>query len=338
MPGEAARVPSIDQLVELHQALWWFMDLDHARITPTFEQENQCLPRFERLADALDQIRPGIETVRSWPTKIGRALRSIVSAFDETTRLWGWDWIVKPKSERSTYLKERCASLDNALDEPIPEAALFLADRWDEGKHCPYDDLADEARRRGLIPRSMTPKEAHDQYKEARARFNWEPRFGKCYPKIGETEYKALAEAWHTLRSELLRLAPDRVERPPWQARPEPASPSAPQADGHEDSAEVKPLPDSPTSSTQGPSMPARPLPSDRELLLRMLDEITEFLRNATKLQETMRTTRRLRNVPETTSLFSRNMLSSPPLGAKQGGGQHGRLCTGNRTEDEAAL
>ena len=45
-----------------------------------------------------------------------------------------------------------------------------------------------------------------------------------------------------------------------------------------------------------------------------------------------------LRNVPETTSLFSRNMLSSPPLGAKQGGGQHGRLCTGNRTEDEAAL
>ena len=47
---------------------------------------------------------------------------------------------------------------------------------------------------------------------------------------------------------------------------------------------------------------------------------------------------RMLRNVPETTSLFSRNMLSSPPLGAKQGGGQHGRLCTGNRTEDEAAL
>ena len=45
-----------------------------------------------------------------------------------------------------------------------------------------------------------------------------------------------------------------------------------------------------------------------------------------------------LGNVPETTSLFSRNMLSSPPLGAKQGGGQHGRLCTGNRTEDEAAL
>src|SRR5271157_614889 len=43
-------------------------------------------------------------------------------------------------------------------------------------------------------------------------------------------------------------------------------------------------------------------------------------------------------NVPETTSRFSRNMLSSPPLGAKQGGGQHGRLCTGNRTEDEAAL
>ena len=47
---------------------------------------------------------------------------------------------------------------------------------------------------------------------------------------------------------------------------------------------------------------------------------------------------RSLRNVPETTSRVSRNLLSSPPLGAKQGGGQHGRLCTGNRTEDEAAL
>ena len=63
------------------------------------------------------------------------------------------------------------------------------------------------------------------------------------------------------------------------------------------------------------------------------------------KLEPTWRRLRRLksllvalRNVPETTSLFSRNMLSSPPLGAKQGGGQHGRLCTGNRTEDEAAL
>ena len=45
-----------------------------------------------------------------------------------------------------------------------------------------------------------------------------------------------------------------------------------------------------------------------------------------------------LRNVRDTTSLFSRYMLSSPALGAKQGEGQHGRLCTGNRTEDEAAL
>ena len=45
-----------------------------------------------------------------------------------------------------------------------------------------------------------------------------------------------------------------------------------------------------------------------------------------------------LRNGPETTSRFSRNMLSSPPLGAKQGGGQHERLCTGSRTEDEAVL
>ena len=45
-----------------------------------------------------------------------------------------------------------------------------------------------------------------------------------------------------------------------------------------------------------------------------------------------------VRNRPGITSRFSRNMLSSPLLGAKSAGGQHGRLCTGNRTDDEAAV
>ena len=65
---------------------------------------------------------------------------------------------------------------------------------------------------------------------------------------------------------------------------------------------------------------------------------ITKQGRSSRSTRSTTFETPPLRNVPETTSLFSRNMLSSPPLGAKQGGGQHGRLCTGNRTEDEAAL
>jgi transposase len=43
-------------------------------------------------------------------------------------------------------------------------------------------------------------------------------------------------------------------------------------------------------------------------------------------------------NGTEITSRFAWNLVSSPRIGAQPGGVQHGRLCTENRTDDEAAL
>ena len=216
MSEEATRVPSVDQLVEVHQALWGFHELNTYSWNFTQKQEERILPGFERLADALAPIRQ-IEFTKGWPTRIGCAVRSIVKAFDATTEAWGWEWISMLESERSAYLTERSALLNRTLDEPILEAALSLADRWADSEHCRFDDLADEARDRGLVPRSMTVEEALAQYREARERFSREPRWGKCYPRVGERESNTLVQALTTLRGELLTIAPDRVERPPWQ-------------------------------------------------------------------------------------------------------------------------
>lgn len=221
MSEEPTRVPSVDQLVEVHQALWSFHELNTYSWNFTSKQEEQILPGFEHLADALAPIRQ-IESTKGWPTRIGRAIRSIVTAFDATTEAWGWEWISMLEPERSAYLTERRASLDRTLDEPILEAALSLADRWADSEHCRFDDLADEARTRGLVPRSMTVEEALAQYREAKERFRREPRWGKCYPRVGERESDMLVQAWNTLRGELLTISPARVERPPWQQERDP--------------------------------------------------------------------------------------------------------------------
>jgi hypothetical protein len=250
MSEEPARVPSVDQLVEVHQSLWWF--LDRSSWAPTIKQEEEVLPRFERLSDALAPVRPLVGSIEGWPTKIKRSLRGIISAFDETTRLWGWEWIDKPKAERSAYLKERRALLDKRLEAPILEAARFLSDQWSASDHCPYDDLADEARHRGFVPRRMTIAQAHAQFREAKARFNSEPRFGKCSPKIAEGEYETLCTHWHTMRAELMSLVSHQVERPPWQEQPEAGSLAAAQTDRHEESTEPKSLPEAPFGATRG--------------------------------------------------------------------------------------
>ena len=216
MSEEPPRVPSVDQLVEVHQALWSFHALNTYSWNFTSKQEEQILPGFEHLADALAPIRQ-IESTKGWPTRIGRAIRSIVTAFDATTEAWGWEWISMLEPERSAYLTERRASLDRTLDEPILEAALSLADRWADSEHCRFDDLADEARTRGLVPRSVTVEEALAQYREAKERFRREPRGGNAIPGWESGKSDMLAQAWNTLRGELLTISPARVERPPWR-------------------------------------------------------------------------------------------------------------------------
>ncbi len=210
------RVPSIDQLVEVHQALWWFSDLMHSSITPTFQQEREVLPRFVRLADALHSVRPAIDNIGGWPTKIGRALRSIAKAFDATAGQWGWEGIVPSHPARSVFLEKRQAWVREDLERPMYEAAVAISADWDESKPCPYDDLADEARRRGIVT-TMTSEEGRKRFEPARSRLNKEPHIGKCYPRIEEQQSAELIRAWSDLHPYMIEIASDRCSRPPWQ-------------------------------------------------------------------------------------------------------------------------
>jgi hypothetical protein len=218
-------IPSLDVLVELHQALWGFSNLTHSTITPTSAQENEVLPRFIRLADALRPVRRVVDKIGGWPTKIGRALRLIVKTFDAIAQRWGWEEIVSPDPARSAFLEDRHTWVRENLERPLYEAALAVSSGWDESTPCPYDDLADEARRRGIVT-AMTPQEGLARFGPARSRLNSEPHMGKCYPRIGEQEAADLVTAFNDLHPFMTEIAPDRCTRPPWQeqaaARPIP--------------------------------------------------------------------------------------------------------------------
>jgi hypothetical protein len=96
------------------------------------------------------------------------------------------------------------------------EAALAVSVGWDQSKSCPHDDLADEARRRGIAT-TLTLEEGTARFEPARSRLNREPHIGRCYPKIGEQESAELVGAFNDLHPYMLGIAPDRCSRPPWQ-------------------------------------------------------------------------------------------------------------------------
>jgi TIR domain len=210
------RIPSLDQLVEVHQALWGFCDLMHSSAIPAFEQERVVLPRFVRLADALCPVRSVIAHIDGWPTKIGRALRSMIKAFDATASQWGWERVVPPDPMRSEFLEERRVWVRENLERPVFEAALAASTGWDESKPCPYDDLADEARRRGFVT-TLTSEEGIARFEPARSRLNRELHIGKTYPKIGEHEAAEFIRTFNDLHGYVVGIAPDQCTRPPWQ-------------------------------------------------------------------------------------------------------------------------
>jgi hypothetical protein len=243
------RVPSVDQIVEVHQALWGFCDLMHSSAVPAFEQERIVLPRFVRLADALSPVRSAIAHIDGWPTKIGRALRSLIRAFDATASQWGWERVVPPDPARSEFLEERRVWVRENLERPVFEAALAASTGWDESKPYPYDDLADEARRRGLAT-TLTLEEGIARFEPARSRLNRELHIGKSYPKIGEHEAAEFIRTFNDLHGYVVGIAPDQCTRPPWQehlaARPGavPSPDNAPTPEkNHPPQATILPLP-----------------------------------------------------------------------------------------------
>jgi hypothetical protein len=212
------RIPSVDQLESVCHALRWFHEQMKSGMTPTSEQEKSVLPRFIDLADALRAIRPLMDRIEGWPTKAGRSLAQIIGAFDATARQWGWEPIADAEPMRSTFL-DRCRKrVTGELERPMYEAALAISAGWDGPGHCPYDDMADEARRRNMTV-TMSLADGLATFEPARTRFNAEPHVGTSYPRLGEREYSEFVTALGALRACILEIAPDRCTRPPWQVQ-----------------------------------------------------------------------------------------------------------------------
>jgi hypothetical protein len=226
------RVPGIDQLTEAYQALRWFHEQMTSSFTPPFEQEKEVVPRFTGLADALRPLRPLVDRIDGWPTIVRRALPDIIDAFDTTVRQWGWEQIAEPEPIRNAYLEYRRSRVAEELERPMYEAALAVSTQWDKGGYCRYDNMADEARRRGITT-SMSLAEGLEKVEPARTRFNAEPHIGKAYPKLAEKEYKRFVSGLSALGPILTEFAPERCARPPRQqqtANPSPSIPAPPPA------------------------------------------------------------------------------------------------------------
>jgi hypothetical protein len=225
---DSRRVPSLSQLVEAYQALRWFHQQMTNSFTPPFAQEQEVLPKFIQLANALRPLRPLIDKIDGWPTIIRRALPGIIGAFDAIASHWGWEQIAEPEAVRDAYLEQSRKRVADELERPMYEAALAISTQWDEPGYCRYDQMADEARKRGITS-TMSLAEGLAKVEPARARFNAEPHIGKAYPELPEAEYKRIVNGLQALQPTLLELAPDRCTRPPWQQQPAQPRPSGPE-------------------------------------------------------------------------------------------------------------
>ncbi len=212
------RIQTVDRLVEMYLSLWWFHQQMESSTTPTFEQEKIVLPRFTHLADALRCTRPLMSAISDWPTSVQRAIGAALRAFDATTGQWGWEGVAQPEPGRSAYLEQCRHWAEEELERPMYEAALAISAGWDRPDRCLYDDMADEARRRGMVV-TMSLEEGLAKAEPARSRLNSEPHIGKCHPKLGEQEHSAIVGALNTLRPHMLEIAPDRCTHPPWQVQ-----------------------------------------------------------------------------------------------------------------------
>jgi hypothetical protein len=224
----ADRVPSLDELVQVHQALWVFILWNRYSAGSTWQQEYEYRPYFEGLADALRPIRLKIDRIEGWEPRVERALRVIVKTFDETARLWGWERLASAEPERSAFLAERRAWVRENLCRPMYEAACS----WQAGcqdLECPrdVDDVADEGRRFGFKP-TMTLDEGKARYSAACKTWDKSPRLGLCYPRIPDEQEEKFNPAFNMLRAIVHPLAPERTNRPPWRQDAAPQPETAP--------------------------------------------------------------------------------------------------------------
>lgn len=146
-----------------------------------------------------------MNSVNGWPPRVDRGLQTIVEAFDETAREWGWERLAGDVPERSAFLNERRAWVRENLAKPRFEAALS----WQAGCRtpiCPVEDIADKGREEGFSP-TMTAADGQAAFKDADMLWHRTPHLGRCYPTIGEPQERKLSEGWNAVDTALKTVA-----------------------------------------------------------------------------------------------------------------------------------
>jgi hypothetical protein len=205
-------IPSVDELVEVHRAfgaLYKIINLyDNVDV-----QEKRALPHIVRIADALRPVRLVVDKIEEWPKKIERSIPLLIEWFDVLISRWGWEGVVQPEPSRSAYLEKRKESAES-LRRSILEAAVSASADWNKSTPCKYDDLADEGRKLGILP-TMMLEEAEPAYDLAKARFDNEPRIGRCSPEITHEENRALDRVFREIDPYMKEVARECCAGPP---------------------------------------------------------------------------------------------------------------------------
>jgi hypothetical protein len=204
--GEPDRVPSVNELTELLQAIQLLANHNRYTSRCTWVQEDESLRVFCRCANALRPLRPLVNSIDRWPPVVEQAISAIASTFDAIASDWGWERVAEPNP--SAYLEERRAWFLNSVTRPMYEAALSWQAR--DGVRCPLDvsKVAIEGWSSGFKP--VAPNDQVETvYREAHSRWVETPRFGTCYPNLKDEQEKSLLAPMIQLRA-VLAVIPQR--------------------------------------------------------------------------------------------------------------------------------
>jgi hypothetical protein len=214
-------VPAVDVLMELraayqgfHNALSWTSDW-------TWAQEDDWLPIFARLADAVQRVRPHIGGCSGWPPIMDDCLRHLVECFDETTAAWGWEGVAKPEPARSAHIKARLEWFRNEIAGPMYDAAISW--QRDDGIRCQVNDIANEGWSLGFRP-SLPPGEGKSRYDEARHQWESTPRLGSNPPDRNAHPEARFVRAWNALGRAIGAVSPPPTPSPASQPTQPPES------------------------------------------------------------------------------------------------------------------
>jgi hypothetical protein len=217
------RAPSIDQLVEVHQSLRGFIGKARYASENWGEQEDEYLPPYVCLYEALRSVRPVMDSVEGWAPedRVGDILRAIVDEFDAITETWGWQLVAVPEPARTSYVKDRKKWFRDNVERPMYEAAVS----WQTGHKgliCPVKDWAKKGREQGFTA-TMTAEQAEACFPKFRDAWMTTPRIGRHYPELTPEQSTRLGTAWNVLDDILKPFAPAQIQ-PPVEERPSPPS------------------------------------------------------------------------------------------------------------------